>query len=219
VPAVVRNPRTWPPVLAAGGTYGGLITFMGLWGVPYLTQVHGLRRVEAANLVALLAVGLTVGSPLVGWLSDRWLRRRRLPMIVFTAVYVACWGPLLLPGDLRMPVTALPPFFLLMGLSASGLILVWSCVREVNDPARVGIAVGFVNAPIFLGFAVLQWLTGVILDAHWTGLVSAGAPVYPAEGYRAVFMVCFAIAAGALGAACLVTETRCRNVWSPPRLA
>jgi hypothetical protein len=42
-----------------------------------------------------------------------------------------------------------------------------------------------VNVPIFLPLAVMQWLTGVILDAHWTGLVSAGVRLYPAEGYRA----------------------------------
>jgi hypothetical protein len=86
-------------------------------------------------------------------------------------------------------------------------------VREVNDPGQVGIAVGFVNVPIVLAFAVVQWLTGVILDAHWTGLVSAGVRLYPAEGYRAVFVLCFAVSAAATLASWLVTETRCRNVW------
>jgi sugar phosphate permease len=213
IPGVVRNTRTWPPILAAGGVYMGLITFMGLWGVPYLVQVHGLSRVEAANVVALAPAGLCVGSPLVGWLSDRWLARRRLPLAVCTALFAACWAPLLLPPGLGVSVAALAPFVFLMGLAASAVALVWPCVREVNDPAQVGIAVGFVNMPIFLAFALMQWLTGVILDAHWTGLVSAGVRLYPAEGYRAIFLLCFAIAAVATGAAWFVTETRCRNVW------
>jgi len=213
IPGVVRNARTWPPIVAAGGVYVGLITFMGLWGVPYLVQVHGLGRVEAASVVALAPAGLCIGSPLVGWLSDRWLRRRRLPIAVCTLLFTACWGPLLLPHDLRLSVTALAPFVFLMGLTASAVALVWPCVREVNDPGQVGIAVGFVNVPIFLAFAVVQWLTGVILDAHWTGLVSAGVRLYPAEGYRAVFVLCFAVSAAATLASWLVTETRCRNVW------
>jgi hypothetical protein len=75
--------------------------------------------------------------------------------------------------------------------------------------------VGFVNAPIFLGFAVMQWLTGAVLDAGWQGAASAGARVYPAEAYRAVFGLCFAIAAGALVAAWFVAETRCRSIWRP----
>jgi sugar phosphate permease len=213
IPDVARNVRTWPPIVAAGGVYMGLITFMGLWGVPYLIQVHGLGRVEAANVVALAPAGLCIGSPLLGWLSDRWLGRRRLPIAVCTLLFTTCWGPLLLPHDLRLSTAGLAPFVFLMGLTASAVALVWPCVREVNNPAQVGIAVGFVNVPIFLAFAIMQWLTGVILDAHWTGLMSAGVRLYPVEGYRALFFLCLAISAVATIASWFVTETRCRNVW------
>ena len=215
VPGVVANRRTWPPILAAGGVYTTQITFLGLWGVPYLTQVYGLARVEAATVASMLAVGMGVGAPLVGWLSDRWLGLRRLPMVAFAAIYTMCWVPLTLPADLRLPAGLLIPFFLMMGLASSGLILVWTCVREVNDPHRVGIAVGFCNVPIFLGVALLQWFIGVILDAKWTGLMAGGARLYPAAAYQAAFSICLALAAGALVAALLVTETRCRNVWQP----
>ena len=214
VPEVMRNPRTWPPILATCGIYTTFITFLGLWGVPYLTQVYGLTRVHAATVVSMLAVGTAIGSPVVGWLSDRWLGRRRLPMVAFAALYAVCWIGLVLPADARLPVSWLIPFFLVTGFAASGLVLVWSCVREVNDPARVGIAIGFCNVPIFLGVAVLQWLTGVILDARWAGLTAGGARHYPPAAYQAAFTVCLALAAGALVAALCVTETRCRNVWT-----
>ena len=213
VPAVVANRRTWPPILTAGGVYTTQITFLGLWGVPYLTQVYGLARVDAATIVSMLAVGMGIGSPLVGWISDRWLGRRRRPMLACAALYAACWIPLVLPAEARVPVALLPPLFLLMGLASSGLVLVWSCVREVNNPALVGIAVGFCNLPIFLGFALLQWLTGVILDAKWKGLMASGARLYPPAAFQAAFVVCLALAVGAVLAAALVTETRCRNVW------
>ena len=214
VPEVIRNPRTWPPILTACGMYATVITFLGLWGVPYLTQVYGLTRLDAATVVSMLAIGSAIGAPAVGWLSDRWLRRRRLPMVAFAAVYVTCWIPLVLPADARLPVAWLIPFFLVMGLASSGLVLVWSCVREVNDPARVGIAIGFCNMPVFLAFALLQWLTGVILDAKWTGLMSGGVRLYPPAAYQAAFVVCLVLAACALVASLRVTETRCRNVWA-----
>src|SRR5438046_3460503 len=73
VPEVMRNPRTWPPILATCGIYSTFITFLGLWGVPYLTQVYGLARVDAATIVSMLAVGMGIGSPVAGWLSDRRL--------------------------------------------------------------------------------------------------------------------------------------------------
>jgi sugar phosphate permease len=216
IPGVVTNPRTWPPILAAGGVYATLIAFLGLWGVPYLTQVHGLGRVDAATRLSLLSVGMGIGAPLVGWISDRWLRRRRAPMVAFAAAYATCWIPLVLPDTARMPAGALPAYFLAMGIASSGLVLVWSCVREVNDPARVGIAVGFCNGPIFLGFALVQWLTGVVLDAGWEGATSGGVRLYPPDAYRAAFAGCLALAALSVLAATRVTETRCRNIHTPP---
>src|SRR3989442_7614172 len=90
---------------------------------------------------------------------------------------------------------SLIPFFLVTGFAASGLVLVWSCVREVNDPARVGIAIGFCNVPIFLGVAVLQWLTGVILDARCAGLTAGRARHHPPAAYPAGLTVLLALAA------------------------
>jgi sugar phosphate permease len=213
IPAIFTNVRSWPPVLAAAGVYATLISFLGLWGVPYLTQIYGLGRVGAANTVAWLAAGIVVGSLLIGWLSDRRLGRRKLPMVVCTGLYAACWLVLVAPADMRASAPLLGPLFFVMGLTASSLILVWSCVREVNNPAHVGIVIGFCNAPIFLAFAVLQWLTGAILDATWAGLEAGGVRIYPEAGYRTAFGVCLALAAGSLVMTLLVTETRCRNIW------
>src|SRR5207245_11165903 len=119
-----------------------------------LAQVSGLARLDAAPVVSMLAVGTAIGAPVVGWLSDRWLRRRRLPMAVFAAIYVTCWIALVLPADARLPVPWLIPFFLVMGLASSGLVLVWSCVREVYDPARVGIAPRSRTVPLLLASAL-----------------------------------------------------------------
>ena len=163
--------------------YATLTTLLGLWGVPYLTQVYGLGRVAAANTTAWLAAGIVVGAPLVGWLSDRRLALRKLPLGVCTGLYAACWLVLVAPSDLRAPVTLLGPLFL------------------------------FCNAPIFLALALLQWLTGAILDAKWAGLAAGGVRIYPEAGYRAAFVVCLAVAAGSLVSTLFVTETRCRNIW------
>jgi hypothetical protein len=107
----------------------------------------------------------------------------------------------------------LAPLFFVMGLGAAGLILVWASVREVNDPARVGIAMGFCNLPIFLTFALVQWVLGVVLDARWQGLAVSGARVYPSAAYEAAFALCGVLAACGVVSAALVTETRCRSVW------
>jgi sugar phosphate permease len=212
IPPVARNPRTWTAALTSSGVYGAFVAFFGLWGVPYLTQVHGMPRVGASNLVALGAGGLLVGAPLFGWLSDRVLERRRAPLIVAAALYAAAWAALVVPAG-GPPAAWLGPLCFLLGFGSGAVVIVFACLREVNDPRHVGVALGFHNLPVFLAFALMQWLTGVVLDARWDGAMAAGTRLYSAGAYRAVFALCLAVSLGALLSACLVTETRCRNIW------
>jgi sugar phosphate permease len=213
IPSVITNPRSWTAGLVSGGVYGGFAAFVGLWGVPYLTQVYGLPRVQASNLIALAAVGLLVGGPLVGWLSDRVLERRRLPLVTLSGLNALAWLPLVVPATPIAPAFLAPVCFLI-GLGSSVVVLVFACIREVNDPRHVGVALGFHNLPTFLSFGVTQWVTGLVLDRLWDGTLVAGARVYGADAYRAAFALCLALAIGAFLSACLVTETRCRNIWS-----
>jgi MFS family permease len=208
---VVVNARSWPPALAAAGLFSTVVTLQGLWGVAWLTQVYGFSRVHAASMMAVLALGVAVGAALAGWLSDRWKRRRR-PFVIFTATYLACWLVLATLGGGQLRAAWLAPFLLVMGVAGGSLALVFPCIREVNDPARVGLAIGFCNMPMFLGFGLVQVATGIVLDARWQGLAVLGARVYSADAYRAMFAVCLAVAAGAAVAAALVTETRCQNI-------
>ncbi len=213
IPSVVTNPRSWTAGLISGGVYGGFAAFVGLWGVPYLTQVYGLPRVQASNLIALAALGLLVGAPLVGWISDRVLERRRLPLVTLSGLNALTWLPLVVPAAPITPALLAPVCFLI-GLGSSVVVLVFACIREVNDPRHVGVALGFHNLPTFLSFGVTQWLTGLVLDRLWDGTLVAGARVYSVDAYRAAFALCLALAIGAFLSACLVTETRCRNIWS-----
>lgn len=215
IPAVAGNWRSWPPVLTSTGVYGAFVAFVGLWGVPYLSQVYGVTRVQASSLVAMTAVGLLIASPLVGWISDRWLRRRRLPLVVATTLYVGVWALLVLPGS-PVPLGWMGPLCFLLGVGSGAVVVVFACVREVNDPRYVGVTLGFHNLPVFLGFALMQWLTGVILDARWEGTLAAGTRLYSLDAYRGAFALCLAVSVAALVCACFVTETRCRNIWRGP---
>lgn len=211
IPSVIFNPRSWSVGMVSGGVYGGFGAFVGLWGVPYLTEVYQLPRVRAANLVGLAAVGLLVGAPLIGWLSDR-LQRRRLPLMAISGLNVFTWSALVAPAEPIAPAF-LPLICFLIGLGSSVVVLVFAAIREVNDPRSVGVALGFHNLPAFLSFGLTQWVTGVVLDRHWDGALVAGARVYGADAYRAAFGLCFLLAAGAFVSACLAPETRCRNIW------
>jgi sugar phosphate permease len=60
-----------------------------LWGNVYLTQVEKLDGVQAGNIIIVMFFGMLVGSPVLGYISDR-MCQRRIPMIVcgFLSLFV-----------------------------------------------------------------------------------------------------------------------------------
>jgi sugar phosphate permease len=214
---VLANRHTWPAFFVFFGLYSTLITFVGLWGVPYLRDVYGMGPAQAANLMALASAGLVAGGPVAGVLSDRILARRRAPYLAFGAAYAALWGVFALAPGTRPPEATLPVLTFALGFSSAGLVLTWVCATEVNPPRYAGLATAAVNTGGFVGAAILQVVLGAVLDANWAGVVQEGARVYSPAAYGAAFRICFGMAAGAALLATFVTETYGRNIWEQLR--
>lgn len=208
---VLGNPHTWPPFLAFFCLYSAVGNLM-LWVVPYLRDVYGLSMTGAAVYATATSLALLVSGPLTGFLSDRVLRRRKLPFTLLTAASFACWMVFLLTLG-RLPLGGLYALFFVMGLVGGAFVLTWPLGREVNPPHLAGIAVAVVNLGGFLGAALTQGPLGALLDAGWTGRSAEGARVYPLAAYRTAFAAC----AGLVLLACLLTlllrETHGRNVY------
>jgi sugar phosphate permease len=162
---VLANPATWPPFIVNVGVGGSFLAFAGLWAVPYLQQVHGMPRVEAAQHSSLLLLGVAFGSMAIGMISDR-LGSRRGVMRAAVLLYTLSWLPWLLHAD--WPGWATLGWFLLMGLLIPGFTLSWTIAKEANPPQYSGIATAVVNTGIFLGAGILQPLVGWVLDRSKT---------------------------------------------------
>ncbi len=158
---VLANPATWPPFVVNFGVAGSFLAFAGLWAVPYLQQVHGMTRVDAAQHSSLMLLGVAFGSMGIGLLSDR-LGSRRGVMRVAVLLYTLSWAPWLL--HVQWPMWATLAWFLLMGLLIPGFTLSWTIAKEANPPQYSGIATSVVNTGIFLGAGILQPLVGWVLD-------------------------------------------------------
>ena len=194
------NRRTWPMFFVFFCQYGTLLSFSGLWAVPWMRDVYGMTSKESSEIVSLVGIGVIFGAPIAGFLSDKIFRSRRVPYILFTLAYTAVWACVALPPA-GPPRALLGPLCFLVGLTASCFTLTWVLAREVNPPRFSGIATATVNAGGFLGAAVMQNVLGRILDARWLGVLEHGARRYPASGYHAAFLASL----GTLVLACLLT--------------
>jgi predicted MFS family arabinose efflux permease len=208
---VLGNRHTWPPFLAFFFVYAAWGNLM-LWAVPFLRDVYGLSSARAALYAMATSLALIVSSPLTGWASDRVLRRRKLPYTVLTLASFLLW--LAFAWTLgRVPLWGMWAILFAMGVVGGSFVLTWPLGREVNPPALGGMAVAVVNLGGFLGAAASQGPVGAVLDARWTGVVAAGARVYPLEAYRAAFAVCAAFVLAAAVVTLGMRETRGRNVY------
>lgn len=201
---VVSERDTWLLFFAGGLIAAPVLTFAGLWGVPYLVQVHGLERSHAAVFTTTMLLGFAVGGPILGALSDR-LGRRKLPYLGAALAHAAGWILFLLLPD--PPSAARYLLFAVIGFSAGGLIIGFAFSREVTHPGAAGTVGGVVNMAV-LGFAAVQQSAiGWILDRNWRGGIVEGARVYDAAAYQAAFLWLAASAVGAVAFVALTRET------------
>jgi len=195
---VLGNWHTWPPFLTFFFSYSAISNLM-LWAVPFLRDVYGLGNTRAAAYASAVAWALLVSAPLTGYLSDRVLRRRKLPYAALTA------------GTL--PLLGVAALLFGMGTVGGAFVLTWPIGREVNPPRLAGTAVAVTNMAGFVGAALTQKYVGGVLDTGWTGTMVEGARVYPVAAYAVAFKVCAVFALVAAGMSLLLRETRGQNIY------
>ncbi len=207
---VVRNRATWPGFFANAGLAGAFFTFAGLWAVPYLTQMHDMSRGVASNHVSIYFLGFALGSALWGRLSDS-LGKRKAVALVASGLHVLGWLVWLVTDSL--PLLATYTLCVVMGLASAGFTLSWASAKEVNPPQLSGMATSMVNVGVFLGPAILQPLTGWVMERSWDGRIENGVRIYSAADWHNGLLLISAAAVAGWLATLLVKETGCRNIW------
>lgn len=209
---VIKNHQTWILFLCCFGLAGTLLAFTGTWSVPYLMQVYGFTRIEAANVIQTAFFAKILGFPLVGFFSDKLIRRRP-PIIFLFILYTLLWGLLAFWGWGKPPVASLYPVFFLMGFCESALVVVPSLAMEVNSPAHSALAASIVNMGPFAGMAIFQPLYGFLLDLRWNGILAVGVKVYSVDAYRLIFVLNFIVLIICTMIVFRVKETNCQNIY------
>ena len=206
---VIATPQSWILGTFSAAMTANMAGFAILWGVPYMMRAHGLERSAAAASVSLFMAGWAIGSPLVGWFSDR-IRRRKPPMLVSAVIAFAGFATLVyLPG---VPLVAAQALLFTIGFASCSMLLGFVGGSENNPPAAAGVAVAFVNTVVMaLGAAFLP-LIGWLLDLNWQGVMEAGARVYPVAAFQTALLPLLATNAIGIVAVFFVRETYAANI-------
>ncbi|EDP46353.1 MFS transporter [Rickettsiella grylli] len=208
---VCKNKQTWFIALYSFSIWAPITAFAALWGIPFLVSSYSLSTEAASKASAMIWLGIGLGSPLIGWFSDK-INSRSKPLsfsallgIVSLSIIIYC-PPLPLPW--------LYFFLWIFGLSASGQSLSFGVVKDNNTPCVVGTAMGLNNMAVVAGGALFQPLIGVLLYINWKGIMHHGTPFYDRVDYqKALFVlpVCFIIAF--FVSRFLLRETHCKSQY------
>ncbi len=194
-----RNPQTWLNGIFGLSMTGTMLAFSGLWSVSWLIAVYGFERAAAAGLTSMMFVGWAVGSPLIGWLSDRAGRRKIFQVGSGAGMCATLTAIIYVPA---LPVPVLGTLMFVNGVFASSMVLAYAAARAHNPPEASGATYGLVNTGVVGSGAIFQPLIGLFLDWNWDGAMQAGARVYSATAYEIAFAILpCAAALGTLAAA------------------
>ena len=163
---------------------------LGLWGAPYLRDVHGLNTVGAADILMAMALSSMVGGLAYAWLAPRLGSIKTLVLAggsATAAIFVVF--AILPPTDHYLLLLLLS----LLGLAGSYPILIVSDVRMLAPKRLVGRALTLSNLFSFGGVGLLQLLSGWVI-----GFFTVTNGARPPSAYSALFWCVAGLAAVAV---------------------
>ena len=140
------------------------MTFMLLWGLPFLVRAQGLSPAGAGDLLTLVVVA----NMLIGLIYGQVVARHhgaRLPLALGTVTATAVLWLLVLgyPGG-QAPTGLLVVLCTVLGACGPASMLGFDFARPANPPERQGTASGIVNMGGFVASMANLLAVGVLLD-------------------------------------------------------
>ncbi|MFH1155210.1 MAG: MFS transporter [Pseudomonadota bacterium] len=166
----------WIISLATFCRYGIYAAVQALWAGPFLIHVLDLSPVTAGNILFLMSIGLIIGCPVCGWLSDNWVHSRKKIVIAgicsMTGMLLAinCLG-----SGTSVWITA--SLFFLFGLASGSGQVMYAHIKEQVPSANAGMAMTGINFFTMAGVAVFLQGLGYVMKRFFPD-ASLTAPAF-----------------------------------------
>ena len=159
---VLRNPLLRPILALNFCNYACTFTVQGLWGGPFLREVHGLSAIEAGNVLLVAVVAYQCGMLSFGPL-DRLLDTRKWIAAGGTLVIISILATLALVSHppIWLPIGAI----LGIGFFSASSTMVMTHGRGTIPERLIGRGIATINTFVMLGVACMQTLSGIIVGA------------------------------------------------------
>jgi MFS family permease len=161
-------------------TWGPIAIFGELWGPSFLISHYHLPEQQAAGLMKYIWIGVAIGSPAMGWLSD-FIRSRKIPLYICFSMSLMSTLMIIF---VQLSHLSLICWLTILGLSAAAQPITFALMKDHVSSRVIGTATGFQNMAVITGGVILQPLTGYILHLTWNHQYLHGIPHYGSEQFQ-----------------------------------
>jgi sugar phosphate permease len=178
---VFKSKQNWLLALYSGLAFSPIAIFGGLWGTPFLQEAYLYSKTESAFMVSLVFMGLGLGSPLLGMLSDRLGNRHHVmlysTLISFIAITLVLYCH---PMSSWLVGTLLFTF----GFALGAFVLAFTIGKELNSAALTATVIAMINASDPILDSITEPGIGKLLDLTWDGKLVNGVPYFSLHNYH-----------------------------------
>lgn len=154
---VLKNKQILLCAIAATASFGTLLAYASFWYLD-VQKFYSIQMLDAVIISGMIFVGIGIGTPLLGWISNR-LKSRKL--IIHVSL---CLGTMFLLMCLYLPhyqiesliIIKIVSFF--TGFLLSGSMLFYTVVSELSSNNTRGVALSFTNTGVFLFNTLLMFI-------------------------------------------------------------
>ncbi len=155
---ILRLRQNWAVAAYAFFSWVPMTAFASLWGIPYLTTMYHFTPELGSALIAMIWIGVAIGSPLAGIVSE-WVSSRRL-ILFMVGLLGLCSGLLVIYCQLNIYYLWILLF--IMGIGSAGQALSFAVVKDNNHSAESA-ALGFNNMAVVITGGLVQPLVGLLI--------------------------------------------------------
>ena len=194
---VFSNPQSYLCGLAAGLLFVPTTVGDMVWGVRFFEADRSFSFSDAVFAISMVPLGWVFGCPLLGWLADRFGRRKPVYIggaaIMLIGFVQLVYLPTILPASVTL---------FLLGVASGAAMIPYTIIKEVNPDEVKGSATGAIN---FLTFGVTAAIGPIFAERFGKTLGAQGFDVTTHFRHAGLFWIGVLIAALVTGS--LLRET------------
>jgi sugar phosphate permease len=155
--------KFWPLAVWFFFMYGSVMVYQGLWAGPFFSDVLGWDKPTYGLVLTFIGMGMILGCPIAGYISDRVLNSRKKVLVVGTVAYTITWAVIWATAGEITGTEAYMAINFVFGFFGGFLVVSFAQIKELFPISIAGTSTAALNIFPFAGGAILQHLSGLML--------------------------------------------------------